>query len=85
MRDENDVTNNNFNNFFLNFTNLLDKHIPLKKSNNKGFKRTFKPWITNGILKSLKKRSDLHSRYLRAKDPHKNNCYFIGLGSRETC
>ena len=25
--------------------------------------------ITNGILKSLKKRSDLHSRYLRAKDP----------------
>ena len=40
---------------------------------NKNFKRRFKPWITNGILKSLKKRSDLHNRYLRAKDPERAN------------
>ena len=62
-------TNDSFNSFFQNFNKLLDKHIPLKKMSNKSFKRRFKPWITQCILKSLKKRSDLHSRFLRAKDP----------------
>ena len=57
-----------FNSFFHNFNKLLDKHIPLKKVSNKSFKRRFKPWITIGILTSLRKRSDLHRRYLRAKD-----------------
>ena len=38
---------------------------------NKSFKRGFKPWITIGILKSLKKRSELHNRYIRAKDPER--------------
>ena len=46
----------------------MDKLIPVKKISNKNFKRKFKPWITRGILKSLKKRRDLHSRYLRAKN-----------------
>ena len=64
----NEITNDSFNSFFLNFNKLLDKHLPLKKMSNKNFKRRFKPWITKGILKSLKKRSDLHSRYLRAKN-----------------
>ena len=66
--NEND-TNDSFNSFFKKFNYILDKHIPLQKMSNKNFKRRFKPWITQGILKSLKKRSDLHSRYLRAKDP----------------
>ena len=67
----NDDTNVSFNSFFLNFNKLLDKHISLKKVSNKSFKREFKPWITIGILKSLKKRSELHSRCLRAKDPER--------------
>ena len=68
--NNNDI-NESFNSFFQNFNNILDKHIPLKKLSNKNFKRNFKPWITLGILKSLKKRSVLHSRYLRAKDPER--------------
>ena len=62
--------------FFLNFNKLLDKYIPLKKVSNKRFKRGFKPWITIGILKSLRKRSDLHSRYLRAKDPERKQSLY---------
>ena len=61
-------TNESFNSFFASFNKLLDKHIPLKKISNKSFKRRFKPWITFGILKSLRKRNELHNRYLRAKD-----------------
>ena len=76
VNDNNDITNDSFDSFFINFNKLLDKHIPLKKLSNKGFKRKFKPWITNGILKSLKKRSDLHSRYLRAKDIHNKQLLF---------
>ena len=59
-----------FDSFFIHFNKLLDKHIPLKKLmvSNKSFKRRFKPWITFGILKSLRKRNELHNRYLRAKD-----------------
>ena len=48
--------------------NYFDKHVPLKKISNKRFKLKFKPRITKGILKSLKKRNDLHSRFVRAKD-----------------
>ena len=54
--------------FFLNMNKLLDKHIPLKKVSIKNFRRRFKPWFTIGILKSLRKKSDLHNRYIRAKD-----------------
>ena len=35
---------------------------------NKDFKNKFKPWITIGILRSLKQRSMLHRKFLRAKD-----------------
>ena len=72
----NDDTNDSFNSFFLNFNKLLDKHIPLKKISNKSFKRKFKPWITTGILKSLRKRSELHSRYLRAKDSERKELLY---------
>ena len=39
-------------------------------------KHIFKPWITIGILKSLRKRSKLHSRYLRAKDTERNELLY---------
>ena len=61
-------TNESFNSFLYNFNKLLDNHIPLKKISNKNFKLKFKPWITTGILKSLKKRRDFHNRFIRAKN-----------------
>ena len=32
---------------------LQDKYMPLKKVSQKDFKRKYKPWITNTILKKL--------------------------------
>ena len=64
--DDND-TNASFNSFFSKFNNLLDTHLPLKKISIKNFKRRFKPWITLGIITSIKKRNNIRSRFLRAK------------------
>ena len=68
INTNNEDKNSSFNSFFLNLNKLLDKHIPLEKMSIKNFRRRFKPWFTLGILKSLRKKSDLHNRYLRAKD-----------------
>ena len=66
-------TNKSFNSFFSEFNSLLDIHAPLKKLSIKKFKRRFKPWITLGILTSIKKRNILHNKFLRAKnDVNKN-------------
>ena len=66
-------TNESFNSFFLNFNALLDNLIPLKKVSIKRFKLKFKPWITSGILKSLKKRRDLHNRFIRTKSTERKD------------
>ena len=77
INTNNEDTNSSFEAFFLNFNKLLDKHIPLKRLSNKNFKRRFKPWITIGILKSLRKRNELHSRYLRAKDHERKQLLYF--------
>ena len=69
-------TNSSFDSFFQNFNKLLDKHLPLKKMSIKTFKRRFKPWITKGILKSLKKRNELHGRFMRANDIERKNALY---------
>ena len=35
---------------------VLDTHVPLKKLNKKEFRLQAKPWITPGIVKSIKRR-----------------------------
>ena len=48
----------------------------LKKISNKNFKQIFKPWISKGILKSLHKSNEIHSRYLLAKDFERKNLLY---------
>ena len=40
-------------NFMEQINALLDKYMPLKKVSQKDFKRKYKPWITNTILKKM--------------------------------
>jgi len=53
-------TQSNFNDIFENFTNLITKvidvHAPLKKYSRKQRKLLNKPWITKGILVSIRKK-----------------------------
>ena len=42
--------------------------MPLKKVSNKDHKRRYKPWITNGILTSIKGRDKLLRQCIKMKD-----------------
>ena len=47
---------------------LLNKYAPLKKLNKKDFKNQQKPWITNGILSSIKRRDKLLRKFIGEKE-----------------
>ena len=49
---------------------LIDKYAPLRKVTKAEFKQTRKPWITNGILSSIKRKDKLFHRYINIKDPN---------------
>ena len=67
-----DLNSNNVNNSFDNFyncvNNSLDKHAPIRKLTRKEFKQKFKPWITTGIIVSIKRKHSLFNKYIKCKD-----------------
>ena len=63
---------------FLAQTNrLLDEMAPVRKLTKKEINLRQTPWLTNGILKSMKSRDKLHSKFLKAKDPITKERRFI--------
>ena len=59
--------NHSFNKFYEQIEKLMDKYLPLKKISKKDHKRKYKPWITNGILASMKRRDKLFGKYIKTK------------------
>ena len=57
-----------FENFMLIINNLLDKHAPFKEQAKRKEKLRFKPWITKGILTSIKQRDKIHKEMIKAKN-----------------
>ena len=63
------MLNNNFDvntccsNFLLKFGSIVDKHVPLKIVSKQQYQLHHKPWITKGILKSIKHKQHLFYRY----------------------
>ena len=53
--------------------NILDKHVPLKKLNKKELRLRTKPWITHGLIKSIKRRDNLLRKFIKTKDIEKKN------------
>ena len=55
---------------------IIDTHIPLKKLTKKDFKLQEKPWITTGIIKSIKRRDNLLRQYINSNDvAHKDEIH----------
>ena len=48
--------------------NVLDEHMPFKKLTKKDIKQQSKPWITQGIKTSIKRREQLYAKYLKSKN-----------------
>ena len=61
-------TNFSMENFDNKVNEIIDKHAPLKRMNKKDFKIQAKPWITPGIIISIKRRDKLLNLYIRAND-----------------
>ena len=64
--DQGDI-NHSFDSFLNKFNNILDNHAPLKKANKKNIKLQQKPWITKGILNSIKKRDNLFRQFRKCQ------------------
>ncbi|MEM6812720.1 MAG: hypothetical protein AAF549_09675, partial [Pseudomonadota bacterium] len=56
--DKND-SEASFNSFLDNFNSLFDKHVPLRRLTKRQIKLRNKPWITNGLLTSMKIRDSI--------------------------
>ncbi len=50
------------------FLGLLNKHAPLKPKSKRFKKQQRKPWITNGILKSITTKNSLLKKFIKTKD-----------------
>ncbi len=51
-----------FNSFESSINNVIDKYIPLKKLIKEDLKMRIKPWITNDICNSIKRREKLYKK-----------------------
>lgn len=60
--------NDKYNSLHDTLESLFDKHAPLKTTSNKKLKQLQKPWITNGILKSIKKKNLLYGKFMKTKE-----------------
>ena len=47
---------------------VTDKSAPLKKLTKKELKRSKKPWTTNGVLTSIKKKNMLWKKVIKSND-----------------
>ena len=66
--------NTMFENFSNTFTNLYEKHFPLKKIYIKN-KDLMSPWMTKGMKKSSKQKQKLYIKYLKRKTEATENEY----------
>ena len=56
-----------FNQFYIKLQNLIEVYVPLKRLSNKQLKYKSKPWITQGIKKSMQKRDRLLRKFMKEK------------------
>ena len=64
-----------FQNLTSSFKNVLNKHAPLQKLSRKEKRLSEKPWISKGILKSIKTKNRLFRTHYRSSDPNKKLIY----------
>ena len=61
---QNSDANVKFDNFYTKLSSCAGKHAPLKKVTRKHLKLKVKPWITQDILKLMRKRDTIYKKYL---------------------
>ena len=69
--------NHSFDNFISSFNSVLDRHAPLKKANKSELKLHQKPWITTGILRSIKMRNSIFRQFKKCKQQERKNTLYL--------
>ena len=67
--------NDLFNEFLSTFSNIVNKHALLKLLSHSEQKRKHKPWITKGLLKSVKHKNKLYKIMLKENTPENAQLY----------
>lgn len=67
-----DDVNIYFDSFYDKLTEIVDKHVPIKKISKRRAKLLSKPWITKAILKSIKVKNKFYTKYIK----YRNDYYF---------
>ena len=71
----NEDVNESINNVISALQTLSDKHAPVKKLSSKKIKQSAKPWLSDSILKSIKRRQQLFKTHFLSKDLNKVKFY----------
>ena len=71
----NEDVNESINNVISALQTLSDRHAPVKKLSSKKIKQSAKPWLSDSILKSTKRRQQLFKTHFLSKDLNKVKFY----------
>jgi len=77
IKIENNDPNFSFNEFETKLNLIMDKYIPLRKLTKNEIKQQFKPWITFGIINSIKRRDALYKKFIKAKSEEVKQDYHV--------
>ena len=73
IADTNNNIDKSFSNFYNKLNEIINKHAPLRPISKRRLKLMNKPWITNGIRKSIKVKNQLfHSGYINKYKLYRN-------------
>ena len=70
--NQNDA-NSSSNSFETTINALIDQYMSIKKMTKKEIKQQYKPWITNGIRNSIRRREKLYKKFIKAKNEEVTN------------
>ena len=62
-------TNDKYNIFHDHLLTTLNKHIPIKLLSKKELKLKLKPWLTSGILTSVKRKNYFYKKFVKSQNP----------------
>jgi hypothetical protein len=54
--------------FHIKLSEIIDKHVPLRKLSKKSMRSPAKPLITNGLRVSIAKKNKFYKKYLKSKN-----------------
>ena len=68
LKPERNDTNYSTSKFMETMNGLVEKYVPLEKVTQKEFKRRYKPWISDNILKKIDEKNKIFKQYVKCKD-----------------